>query len=186
MPRPISGISAWRRRRFRTSCWPRSWPGRSIPRSSTSDLKIVRLYLQMDRYQEAQAELAQIIKDFPEHAEQFERTERELTQCAAQRMLNEIQVRRDAGQHQFAIHWLNNFPHEGVAGEILQKVKQTLEGYQGEFARGKLIVNKIKELLALDRGYENAREVPPDLRRNRGRIESEHARPHDGLRAVDR
>ncbi len=104
------------------------------PKVIDQRLKVVRLYLQMDRYQEAQAELAQIIKDFPEHAEQFKRTERELTQRAAQKMLNEIQVRRDAGQHQFAIHWLNNFPHDGVAGEILQKVKQTLESYQGEFA----------------------------------------------------
>ena len=119
------------------------------PKVIDQRLKIVRLYLQMDRYQEAQAELAQIIKDFPEHAEQFKRTERELTQRAAQRMLNEITVRREAGQHQFAIRWLNDFPHERVAGEILQKVKQTLEGYQNEFSRGTLIVNKIKELLAL-------------------------------------
>jgi predicted esterase len=119
------------------------------PKVIDQRLKIVRLYLQMDRYQEAQAELAQIIKDFPEHAEQFKRTERELTQRAAQRMLTEIQVRRDAGQHQFAITWLGNFPHDGVAGEILQKVKQTTEGYQNEIARGKRVVAKIEELLAL-------------------------------------
>jgi predicted esterase len=119
------------------------------PKVIDQRLKIVRLYLQMDRYQEAQAELAQIIKDFPEHAEQFKRTERELTQRAAQRMLNEIQVRREAGQHQFAIAWLNNFPHDGVAGEILQKVKQTLEGYQNDFTRGKNVVAKIDAFLAL-------------------------------------
>ncbi len=115
----------------------------------------------MDRYQEAQAELAQIIKDFPEHAEQFKRTERELTQRAAQKMLGEIQVRRDAGQHQFAIHWLNNFPHEGVAGEILQKVKQSLESYQNEFTRGKLVVTKIKELLALIADTKMREKVRP-------------------------
>ena len=118
------------------------------PKNIDQRLKIVRLYLQMERYQEAQTELAQVIKDFPEHAAQFTRTERELAQRAAQRMLTEIQVRRDAGQHQFAMHWLTNFPHEGVAGEILQKVKQQLETYQVDFARGKTDVAKIDEYLA--------------------------------------
>ena len=76
-------------------------------------------------------------------------------------MLGEIQVRRDAGQHQFAIHWLNNFPHEGVAGEILQKVKQSLESYQNEFTRGKLVVTKIKELLALIADTKMREKVRP-------------------------
>jgi predicted esterase/tetratricopeptide (TPR) repeat protein len=118
------------------------------PKNIDQRLKIVRLYLQMERYQEAQQELTQVIKDFPEHADQFARTERELAQRSAQRMFNEIQLRRAAGQHQFAMHWLTNFPHEGVAGEILQKVKQNLEGYQAEFARGTRVMAKIDEYLA--------------------------------------
>jgi tetratricopeptide (TPR) repeat protein len=97
------------------------------PKSIDQRLKIVKLYLQMDRYQEAQDELAQVIEDFPEHAEQFSRTEKLLAQRAAQRMLAEIKTRRTAGQHQFAMQWLANFPHEKVAGEILQEVKQTLQ-----------------------------------------------------------
>jgi len=118
------------------------------PKKIDDRLAIVRLYLQMDRYQEAQAELAKVIVDFPEQAAQFARTERELKQRAAKVMLSEIKTRRDAGQHQFAVEWLSNFPHEGVAGEILQEVKKNLEGYKAEFARGKQIIDKIDELLA--------------------------------------
>lgn len=118
------------------------------PKNIDQRLKIVRLYLQMERYNEAREELTAVIKDFPEHAAQFARTERELAQRAAQRMLAEIQIRRDAGQHQFAMHWLENFPHEQVAGEILQKVKQVQEQYKLEIERGKKIVTKIDEYLA--------------------------------------
>jgi predicted esterase len=118
------------------------------PKSIDQRLKVVKLYLQMDRYQEAQEELAKVIADFPEHAEQFSRTEKLLAQRAAQRMLTEIKVRRGAGQHQFARQWLSDFPHEKVAGEILQEVKQTLDGYKAEIARGKQIVAKIDDYLA--------------------------------------
>ena len=53
------------------------------PQNIDQRLKIVKLYLQMDRYQEAQEELVQVIQDFPEHAEQFSRTEKLLARRRA-------------------------------------------------------------------------------------------------------
>ena len=35
--------------------------------TSTSGCEVVRLYLQSERYRDAEQELAEIIKDFPEH-----------------------------------------------------------------------------------------------------------------------
>src|SRR5262249_34281229 len=87
-------------------------------------LRIVRLFLQMARYSEARDELLKVIGDFPDQAEQFSRTERELRQRHAARILSEVNVRRDAGQHQLAMQMLSSFPSEGVAGETLQKVRQ--------------------------------------------------------------
>ncbi|MBI2823671.1 MAG: peptidase [Planctomycetia bacterium] len=107
-------------------------------------LKIVRLYLQMERFNEARDELTTVIKDFPEHAQQLSRAQRELRQRYAQRMLAEIERRRDAGQHQLAAHMLENFPSEDVAGETLQKVRQALDLYKGEYERGKRVLEAIK------------------------------------------
>ena len=45
------------------------------------------------------------------------------------------------------MQWLDDFPHEEVAGETLQKVRQALEGYKTEFERGKLVGAKFNEYL---------------------------------------
>ena len=88
-------------------------------------------------------ELAAIIKDFPDRKEDFARTERELRQRYALRMLAEIKNRRDAGQHQLVVQYLlKNFPSEGVAGETLQTVKEMLDQYKAEYARGKKVLDE--------------------------------------------
>lgn len=108
-------------------------------------LKVVRLFLQGERYGEAQAELEQIIADFPENKRQFEPTLRELRQLFARRALEEIKVRRGAGQHKLAIQLLEGFPAEGVAGETLQAVKQTLDEYRLDYDHVNQVIKKLDE-----------------------------------------
>ena len=117
------------------------------PKKLESRLQLVRLLLQSVRYQDAQAELEQIIADFPDHKRQFEPTLRDLRQQVARQALDEIKVRRKAGQHKFAMQLLEGFPAEGVAGETLQAVKQALDEYRAEFARRDEIIKTFAEQL---------------------------------------
>lgn len=117
------------------------------PKNVEQRLKIARLYIQMERYNEARAELTAIIKDFPDRKNDLAGPERELRQRFALRALAEIKNRRDAGQHQLVVNLLNNFPSEGVAGDTLQTVREMLDQYKAEYARGKKILETIDELL---------------------------------------
>jgi predicted esterase len=113
--------------------------------TSNSDqrLRVVRLYLQAERYQDARAELEQLIKEFPDLAHLQDQV-KTLRQLSAQRLLKEIELRQAAGQYRRSIVLLENFPGEGVAGETLLKVRDML----GELGELKAQGDKVKALLA--------------------------------------
>ena len=96
--------------------------------------KIARFYLQSERYQESYSELEKILTDFPDQPDirqQLEPSIRALKQLRAKRLLSELELRRDAGQHDLAIERLKTFPSEDVAGEILQAVREMIQKYEG-------------------------------------------------------
>ena len=109
---------------------------------------IVRLYLQMERYNEAGKELATVIADFPQHADQFAPTERALRQQFARRILDEVEVLGKAGRHGLAASMLANFPNEGVAGETLQKVREMHELYKTDRETGEKLLKQLDEYIA--------------------------------------
>lgn len=92
-------------------------------------LRVVRLFIQAEMYKEAIRELAQIGKEFPDVAESFREQETRLVQLLAQQFLRDIELRRNAGQHQHVMARLANFPDQGVAGETLIKVRDMLQEY---------------------------------------------------------
>ncbi|MGH7134325.1 MAG: alpha/beta hydrolase-fold protein, partial [Pirellulales bacterium] len=108
-------------------------------------LKLVALFLQGERYQDAQAELDKIIQDFPQAKQRFDAALRDLKQQFARRALGEIEIRTSAGQHKLAINLLEGFPVEGIAGETVQAVKQHLDEYRIDFDRHNEILQKIDE-----------------------------------------
>ncbi len=99
------------------------------PKDLEQRLKIVRLFLQMDRFLDAQRELDQIIADFPGQ-EALATEAKALRQLHARNIVKEIEVRRKAGQHQLAYQLLEQFPTEDVAGETLQQVREMLDEYR--------------------------------------------------------
>jgi predicted esterase len=116
-------------------------------------LQLVRLFLQSERYKDSELELEQVVSDFPESKQQFSTALRELRQAYARRALAEVNVRRDAGQHELAIAMLNAFPADGVAGETLQAVKKALEEYRGEWDRYNEILKRLEaDIAALPAG----------------------------------
>lgn len=112
-------------------------------------LRIVRLYIQADRIQDASVELQAMQKDFPDLERLNDQIDK-LRQLAAQRLLKEIEQRRAAGQHQMAIYFLKNFPQQGVAGELLLKVSEMVEEYEQQKVQAeKLVGNLEKQLEAI-------------------------------------
>ncbi|MGI8978199.1 MAG: alpha/beta hydrolase-fold protein [Pirellulaceae bacterium] len=114
------------------------------PKNSDDRLRIVKLYVQANRNKEAREELAQIIKEFPELAVLKDR-EQELLQVAAQRILKEIELRRAAGQPDLAYAMLRSFPGEGVAGETLLKVRDTIAEMESQVEKGQTVIKTMKE-----------------------------------------
>ena len=103
-------------------------------------LQVVRLYLQSERYKDAEERLKGIIADFPEGKQQYQPTVVRLRQAYARRILAEVRNRRDAGQHLLAYKMLEHFPTEDVAGETLVAVRGMIDLYNAE-------VGQVKETL---------------------------------------
>ncbi len=87
-------------------------------------LDVARLLVQMRRYGDARLELEGILEDFPAMRDRVEPIARSLVQLRARQILDEVELRRDSGQHVLARAMLEQFPVEGVAGEILEEVRQ--------------------------------------------------------------
>jgi predicted esterase len=109
------------------------------PKKLDDRLRLVRLFLQSERYNDAKLELERVIDDFPDRKHDYAQTLRELKQLDARRTLNEINLRRTAGQYQLTGNWLrtwyDNFDTEGVAGETLKAVEQVLQQHRADFDR---------------------------------------------------
>jgi predicted esterase len=104
------------------------------PKNLEQRLKVVRLFLQAERYQDAEHVLKGVIKDFP-NQEQLAAEVKALHQLYARSIVKEIEVRRKAGQHAFAYTLLEQFPTEDVAGETLEQVKEMLDNYRDAQAK---------------------------------------------------
>jgi predicted esterase len=98
------------------------------PKNPDDRLRVVRLYIQSERYQDASRELKGVLKDFPDLVE-LKKQVTALEQAGARRIVKEIEQRQAAGQHQLAMNMLANFPSKGAAGETRLEVKEMLEEY---------------------------------------------------------
>jgi predicted esterase len=99
------------------------------PKDADQRLRLVRLYIQAERFSDARAELQSVLADFPDLAD-LKKQVTALYQVGAKRMIQEIELRKGAGQHQLAASMLERFPAEGVAGELLLQVRDLLAEYQ--------------------------------------------------------
>ena len=110
----------------------------------TDRWRLVRFYMQCRRYQDALIELEAAMEDFPNLAK-FKDPVKALYQRIAQDLLDEIKLRRDAGQHQRVVSWLQSFPTKGVAGEILGEVQEILAEYQRKFDQANKVFSTLEK-----------------------------------------
>ncbi len=112
--------------------------------NSADRLRVVRLYIQAERYQDAQTELKEVIRDFP-GLKALQKTAKELRQSGSRRLIEEIRLRRDAGQHPLAFAMLEKFPSEGVSGEILLEVRELMDEYKELQSKRKQILDQLEQ-----------------------------------------
>ena len=117
------------------------------PKNLEHRLKVVRLYLQAELYPRAERALTAVIADFPNEAKLANELQA-LRQLSARRIVKEIQLRRDAGQHLMASNLLVKFPTENVAGDILQQVREMLDKYREQIKQREQVVSELKAHVA--------------------------------------
>lgn len=117
------------------------------PRDPEQRLRLVRLLMQGERYDEAASELDELLGEFPDLAD-LARERRSLARLASARMLDEIQLRGRSGQDRLALRLLESFPTDDADGEILEAVRETRDDYRQRRERAAGLVATARERVA--------------------------------------
>jgi poly(3-hydroxybutyrate) depolymerase len=134
--------------RIATSSIPRETLRRVIDqhidrRDADQRLRVVRLYLQAERYDDARQELDEVLRDFPDLADL--RTERRsLGELAAAKLLDEILLRGRAGQDRLAMQLLESFPADDAGVEVLESVREARDRYRDRQAAARRLVEEMR------------------------------------------
>jgi len=107
-------------------------------------LAIVRLFNEAERFHDARIELEEVIRDFPQLTH-LKKQVSKLRQLSAQRLIDEIKLRKEVGQHRLAIAMLQQFPKQGLAGELLGPINDSLEEYRRRVEQRKKIVRLLTD-----------------------------------------
>ncbi len=121
------------------------------PQNIEHQKKVARFYLQAERFAEARQALEAVLETAPDNVElrgQLDPSIRALRQMGAQRLLRELQLRREGGQHRLVHARLEAFPSDDVAGEILQAVRELIDEYAHIRQQGEAVMEQIDSLAA--------------------------------------
>ncbi|MEI7861196.1 MAG: peptidase [Planctomycetota bacterium] len=115
-----------------------------IDRSKSDQrLRIVRLYLQAERYEDARTELDEVLADFPGLTDlAVER--RSLGELSAAKLLEEIELRGRAGQDRLASTLLEHFPADDAGGETVEMVREARDAYREREGQAKRLLGAIQ------------------------------------------
>jgi len=110
-------------------------------------LRVVRLLLQADRYDDARQELDAVLAAFPDLAS-LSAERKGLAQLAAAKLLDEILMRSRAGQDRLAMQLLTDFPAADAGGEVVEAVREARDAYRERQERARRLVQAIRDRLA--------------------------------------
>jgi predicted esterase len=114
------------------------------PTDSDARLRVVRLLMQAERFDEARAALEGVLADFPE-LEQLAAERKTLARLAARQLLDELLARSRVGQDRLAIGLLDGFPVEDIDGELLEEVREARDAYRDKRERAAAAVAALRE-----------------------------------------
>ena len=136
---------------------------RNVTRSDNSEdrLKIARFYIQAGLYEPAERELEVIRKRFSKAVVDVDKTKILLSEARAREILNELKLRRGAGQHQFVYTASKNFPVENVPPTILREVRELSTEYDQARDKGEQIIAQLGELQGQLKDDLRVKEIAP-------------------------
>ena len=141
--------------RLATSSIPRETLARVIEQyldreDANQRLRLVRLHLQAERFEDARAELDSVLEDFPDLKHLADERER-LARLAAEAVLDELTLREDAGQHRLSMQLLDSFPADDADAVVLEQVRERRDRYRDRIAAARKLSARLQELAsALD------------------------------------
>ena len=101
-----------------------------LDRTNPDDrLRVVRLFLQAERYDDAKQELDEVLRDFPDLSE-LAQQRKDLASLAAAKLLDEVLVRGRVGQDRLALDLLEQFPADEAGGETVEAVREARDRYR--------------------------------------------------------
>lgn len=109
----------------------RSLIEKSSNRDNPSERKAaVLFYVQAQMFAEAKEELRLMKERFPEMSDWCEESDRRVGEYIGRRAINEIQRRREAGQHRLAYQFAQQFPAEHVSADVLRSAQDVVHEYE--------------------------------------------------------
>jgi predicted esterase len=136
------------------------------PKNSDERLRVVRLLMQAERFDDARRLLDSVLADFPELAE-LAAERKTLARLSARQLLDEIRGRAATGQDRLAGSLLESFPITDVDGELLEEVREGRDAYRLRRERAAALVAGLRErVAALDPGaVREATEAVDEIQR---------------------
>jgi predicted esterase len=110
-------------------------------------LRLVRLYLQAERFEDARTELSGVLRDFPD-LEHLADEQKRLARLAAEEILDELTLREAAGQHRLSMQLLDSFPADNADGLVLEQVRERRDRYRDRIAAARSLSEQLKSLAA--------------------------------------
>jgi predicted esterase len=114
------------------------------PENSDERLRVVRLLMQAERFDDAREVLDGVLKTFPELAD-LAKERKTLGRLAARQLLDEILARKKVGQDRLVRALLESFPIDNANGELLEEVRETRDAYGLRRDRAAAIVAALRE-----------------------------------------
>ena len=164
-----TGVSYLWDMRIATSTIPRDVLNRILkkapkfdPKNPDHRLKLVRFYIQAERFQDAEAELQDVIDEFknvPNLPPRLDQVAKSIRQLGAQQALGEIEKRRAAKQYQLADRMLRVFPSDNVSGVILEDVRNRIEEFEKIQKHREQIIHQLDEQIGKVKDKELIKQV---------------------------
>ncbi len=110
-------------------------------------LRLVRLHLQAERFEDARVELDQVLNDFPELAHLADERSR-LARLAAEAILRELTLRESSGQHRLSMQLLDSFPADDADAVVLEQVRERRDRYRDRIAAARSLSSRLQDLAA--------------------------------------
>ncbi|HTN74769.1 MAG TPA: peptidase, partial [Pirellulaceae bacterium] len=134
--------------RVATSSIPREVLSKVLRRQVGDDIdgrqRIVALFIQAERYNDARLEVDDMVKQFPDLAA-LKKQMQALQQASANRLVKELELRREAGQHALALSMATDFPLDGVAAETGIKLHEIVQQYKELQQQGEQVLSLIDQ-----------------------------------------